>query len=62
MAYKLETTIKRWNGPDGGYLDITDAPEGSTYHVVNTGKKMIFHDGGWVEDLRDIYAINATAI
>lgn len=55
MAYQLETTIQRWNGPDGDHLEITDAREGSTYHAVDTGRKYVFHDGGWVEDLRDIY-------
>jgi hypothetical protein len=52
MTVCLETTIKRWNGQDGDQETITDAPEGSTFHAVDTGKKYIFHDGGWVEDLR----------
>lgn len=65
MTICLETTIQRWNGPDGDYLNITDAPEGSTYHVVDgvdAGKKMMFHDGGWIEDRRSIYAIQQAAI
>ena len=36
-------------------MTIDDAPEGSTFHAVDTGAKYIFHDGGWAEDLRDIY-------
>ncbi len=55
MTVCLETTISRWNGQDGDQVTITDAPEGSTFHAVDIGKKYIFHDGGWVEDLREIY-------
>lgn len=62
MAYQLETTIMRWNGADGDHMDITEAPEGSTFHAVDIGKRYIFHNGGWVEDLRDIYAIQQAAI
>lgn len=62
MTLCLETTINRWNGADGDHMEITDAPEGSTFHAVDVGKKYVFHDGGWTEDLRDIYAIQAAAI
>ena len=55
MTVCLETTIKRFNGQDGDQVTITDVPEGSTFHAVDTGKKYIYHDGGWAEDLRDIY-------
>lgn len=56
MAYQLETTIQRWNGTDGEHLTITGTiKEGSTFHAVDTGRKYIYHNGGWVEDLRDIY-------
>jgi hypothetical protein len=55
MTICLETAIQKWNGQDGDQVTITDAPEGSTFHAVDTGAKYIFHDGGWVEDLRDIY-------
>lgn len=57
MAYSLITTINRWQGPDGDHLSITEAPEGSTYHAVDTGAQYVFHDGGWAEDLRQIYAL-----
>jgi hypothetical protein len=57
-SYAFIGTIKRWQGPDGEHMGITDdVPEGSTYHAVDTGKQYIFHDGGWVEDLRLIYAL-----
>jgi len=55
MTICLETNITKWNGQDGDQVTITDAPEGSTFHAVDTGRKYIWHDGGWVEDLRDIY-------
>jgi len=48
-------TNTKFNGQDGDQVTITDVPEGSTFHAVDTGKKYIYHDGGWVEDLRDIY-------
>ncbi len=57
MTVCLEATIKRWNGQSGDMVTITDAPEGSTFHAVDTGAKYIFHDGGWAEDLRLIYAL-----
>jgi len=55
MTICLETTIQRWNGQSGDMMTILDAPEGSTFHAVDTGAKYIFHNGGWVEDLRAIY-------
>jgi hypothetical protein len=55
MTACLETTTQRWNGQDGDQVTITDPREGSTFHAVDTGKKYIFHDGGWAEDLREIY-------
>jgi len=55
MTVCLEATIQRWNGQEGDQVTIADAKEGSTFHAVDTGAKYIFHDGGWVEDLRGIY-------
>jgi len=55
MTVCLITSIQKWNGQDGDQVTITDVREGSTFHAVDTGKKYIFHDGGWAEDLRDIY-------
>ena len=57
MTVCLETTIQKWNGQDGDQVTITDAPEGSTFHAVDTGAKYIYHNDGWVEDLRLIYAL-----
>ncbi len=55
MSVCLITTIQNWSGQDGDQVTITDAKEGSTFHAVDSGRKYIFHDGGWAEDLRDIY-------
>ena len=57
MAVCLETTIKRWNGQEGDQVSITDCPEGSTFHAVDTGAQYVYHNGGWVEDYRLIYAL-----
>lgn len=57
-SYGFIGTIKRWQGPEGEQLLITeDVPEGSTYHALDTGAHYVFHDGGWVEDLSLIYAL-----
>jgi len=55
MTVCLETTIQKWNGQDGDHVTIEDAKEGSTFHAVDTGRKYIYHNEGWAEDLRDIY-------
>jgi len=62
MTICLETTIQRWNGADGEQMNITDVPEGSRFRAINKGKRYIFHDGGWTEDLELIYAIQAAAL
>lgn len=61
MTVCLEATIQRWNGASTD-AKPDDAPEGSTFHAVDTGEKYIFHNDMWVEDLRDIYAIRAAAL
>jgi len=35
----------------------SDAPEGSTFHAVDTGAQYVYFDGTWEEDLRKIYAL-----
>jgi hypothetical protein len=55
MTICLETNIQRFNGQAEDMVQVTTAPEGSTFHAVDTGAKYVFHDGGWAEDLRDIY-------
>ena len=57
MTVCLETTIQKWNGQSGDMVTITDVKEGSTFHAVDTGETYIYHNGGWVKDLRLIYAL-----
>ncbi len=62
MTVQLETTIKRFNGTSIDDKPTVDVPEGSTFHCVDTGAKYIMHNDMWVEDLREIYAIQTAAI
>jgi hypothetical protein len=55
MTVCRETSYQKFNGQDGEQMDITEASEGATFHAVDTGRKYIYHNGGWAEDLRDIY-------
>lgn len=61
MTAQLETTIQRWNGASTDEKPET-APEGSTFHAVDTGEEFIFHNDMWVQDLRRINAIKMAAI
>jgi len=58
VSLKKEATISRWNCDAYDELP-SSAPEGSTAHIVSTGETYIFHDGGWEQDLRLIYALTA---
>jgi len=51
MAVKLETNIQRFNGLSSDSKPESP-PEGSTFHVIDTGEKYIFHNDTWEEDLR----------
>jgi len=63
MTVCLETTIQRWNGAEGEQMTIEDdVKEGSTFHAVDTGAQYVYHDGGWAEDRRLIYALQQAAI
>lgn len=57
MTVCLATSTRRYNGADGEQLSITDATEGSRFIAVDTGKRYVYHDGGWTEDLTLIYAL-----
>lgn len=57
MTVVLESTSRRYSGQEGDQVTITDAPEGSTFHAVDTGAQYVYHNGGWAEDLRLIYAL-----
>lgn len=51
MAVSFVATIKRWQGLSTDDKPLTDVPEGSTYHSVDTGEKWVFHQGMWEPDL-----------
>jgi len=57
MTINMIGVIKHYNGQSGEQNDssLADVSEGSTFHAVDTGEKFIFHNGGWAEDLREIY-------
>lgn len=54
MTVCLITTAKSYAGFSGD--SKPDAPEGSTFHCVDTGEQYVRHNGMWVEDLRLKYA------
>ena len=51
MAVKLVTTIQRWEGRSGDVKSTTSVKEGSQFHEVDTGKKFIYQNGNWIEDI-----------
>ena len=60
MAVMLETSIQVWNGASSDAMP-SSAPEGSRFHIVDTGAVYLYHNGMWQEDLRQIYAIKKAA-
>lgn len=59
MAVSLETSIKRFNGLSTDDKPTTDVPEGSIFHIVDTGELYIFTGGMWEPDLRLSRALEA---
>lgn len=57
MTVCLQNNYYRYNGQEGEQVTITDPPEGSVFHAVDTGAQYVYHNGGWAEDLRLIYAM-----
>ena len=51
MAVSFVATIKRWQGLSTDDKP-TAAPEGSTYHAIDTGEQWVFHQDMWELDLR----------
>ena len=47
----------KWQGQEGDQVTLEDIEEGTTFHAVDTGAQYVYHDGGWAEDLRSIYAL-----
>jgi hypothetical protein len=58
MAVSLIATIQRFQGLSTD-VKPSDPPEGSTFHVVDTGEEYVFFDGTWEQDLRLIAALRA---
>ena len=62
MAIRLIATIQRWEG-----LSIDDKPqssdtkEGSTFHETDTGKKFIWLNSRWLEDISGPVNVNENA-
>lgn len=51
MTVMQNATVKTFTGLSTD-TKPTDAPQGSTYHAIDTGELWIFHDSMWVVDLR----------
>lgn len=60
MAVSLQATIQVFNGLSTDDKPAT-APEGSTFHAVDTGEQWVLHDDGWVLDLRMARAVHMSA-
>jgi hypothetical protein len=58
MTAKLIATIQNYQGLSTD-TKPTAPPEGSTYHVIDTGEEYVFYDGTWEPDLRRIAALRA---
>lgn len=58
MAVSLITTFQRFQGLSTD-TKPTSPPEGSAYHVIDTGEEYVFYNGGWELDLRRIAALRA---
>ena len=52
MAISLITTINRYEGLSTNIKPTTDIREGSQLHELDTGKRFIWSDDNWVEDVR----------
>ncbi len=62
MAVVKIATIQRWAGHSGDEKPHDPPPpEGSEFHVVDTGEQWVWHNGMWVEDQRMIYAVRSAA-
>lgn len=57
MAVSMIATIKRFSGLSTDSWPLTDVPEGSTFHVIDTGEEYIFHNGTWELDRRQARAL-----
>lgn len=56
MTIRIARAMKHYVGLSSD-VKPSDATEGSTLHIVDTGEQWVYHDGMWQEDLRMIYAL-----
>jgi hypothetical protein len=61
MAVELVTTIQRWTGLESD-TKPTATRAGSTFHEIDTGKKYIWFNDAWVQDVSMIYAVYQAAL
>lgn len=55
MTVVLVATAQRFIGNSFDPMpDAQDVPEGSTFHVIDSGEEWIRHDGTWEKDLRPV--------
>jgi len=53
MTVSLIATIQRWEGFSTDDKPVTDVREGSTFRELDTGKKFVWNNSLWAEDLTE---------
>ena len=56
MAAEFVSTIQRWIGLEAD-TKPTATRAGSTFHELDTGKKYIWFNNDWVQDVSMVYAV-----
>ncbi len=60
MAIEIIATVTHYQGLQADFDELTDSdayPNGSIYHVVDTGYEFVRFADGWLPDLRRARAI-----
>ena len=60
MTIALVGTIQRWEGLSTD-AKPTEAKAGSTFRETDTGRKFVWRNGGWIEDLSEPASAHAFA-
>jgi len=58
MTVRLCTGEKRYQGLSSDEKPDSP-PNGSTFHIIDTGETYVFHDGTWEQDIRTQTALSA---
>ena len=53
MTVSLVATIQRWEGLSTDDKPSTDVKEGSTFHELDTGRRLVWNNSLWTEDLTE---------